>query len=256
MDKTIRLGRFFFAAGVVLLGIQQIVYGDFIQGVFIAPPWLPGRAFWAYLSGVALVAAAAGLAAMKQTGLPAQALAVLLSLEFLVFHLPAPLAILHDGVARTRAFETLAFAAVAGVLAGAPAAVVTLGRLLFAFSLVVFGVQHFMYAGFVAAVVPSWIPGPLAWTYITGVALIAAGLSLAVGTKAELAGGLLGVMFLLWVVLLHAPRVATHLRDAKEWNSAAVALAMGGAAWVLAEESRHRTSRSSSRVIDVGGRGR
>lgn len=242
MDRAIGLGRFFFAAAIAFLGIQQILYGDFIQGPFIAPSWLPGRAFWAYLSGLALIAAAGGLAVMKQLRLPALSLALLLSLELLVFHLTSPLAILHDGVARTRAFETLAFAAVAGVLAATPAAVVTLGRLLFAFSLVVFGVQHFMYAGFVAAIVPSWIPGPLAWAYVTGVALIAAGLSLAVGTKAQLAAALLGVMFFLWVVLLHAPRVAAHAGDEKEWNSAAVALAMGGAAWVVAE-ARARTDR-------------
>lgn len=242
MDKAIRLGRFFFAAGVAFLGLQQIVIGDFVQGPFIAPPWLPARAFWAYLSGLALVATAVGLAALKQRRLPALSLALLLLLELLVFHLPSPLAILHDGVARTRAFETLALGAVAGILAGAPAGVVTLGRFLFAFSLIVFGVQHFMYAGFVATVVPSWIPGPLAWTYITGVAMIAAGLSLAVGTKAHLAAALLGVMFLLWVAILHAPRVAAHVQNENEWNSAAVALAMGGAAWVVAEARQRRAA--------------
>jgi len=244
MDKAIKLGRFIFAAGIALLGIQQILVGDFVQGVFIAPAWLPGRAFCAYLSGVALFAAASGFAVTKQVRLPAQSLAAVLALELLVFQLPSPLAILHDGVARTRAFETLAFAAAAAVLAGAPAAVVILGRLLFAFAMVVFGVQHFMYAGFVASVVPSWIPGPLAWTYLTGVAMIAAGLSLAVGTMARLSGFLLGIMFLLWVALLHAPRVAAHLGDEKEWNSAAVALAMGGAAWILAEGRQRREGAS------------
>jgi hypothetical protein len=47
-------------------------------------------------------------------------------------------------------------------------------------------------------------------------------------------------MFLLWVALLHAPRVATRMGDEKEWNSAAVALAMGGAAWVLAGARQRR----------------
>lgn len=240
MDKAIGLGRTIFAVGIALLGIQQILYGDFVQGAFIAPGWLPGRAFWAYLSGLGLTGAAVGLVVMKQVRLPALSLAALLAAELLVFHLTAPLAVLHDGVARTRALETLAFAAAAAFLAGAPAAVATLGRLLFAFAMVVFGVQHFMYAGFVATVVPSWIPGPLAWTYLTGVAMIAAGLSLAAGIKARLSGFLLGLMFLLWVALLHAPRVASRMGDEKEWNSAAVALAMGGAAWVLAQgRQRH-----------------
>jgi uncharacterized membrane protein len=246
MDKAIELGRYIFATAIAYLGIQQILYGDFVQGAFIAPAWLPGRAFWAYVSGLALVAAAVGIGVMRHVRIPALFLAALLSLELLAFHLTSPLAVLHDGVARTRAFETLAFAAAAGVLAGAPAAVTTVGRLLFAFALVVFGVQHFMYAGFVATVVPSWIPGPLAWTYLTGVAMIAAGLSLAVGTKARLSGFLLGIMFLLWVALLHAPRVATRMGDEKEWNSAAVALAMGGAAWVLAGARQRREGAGAS----------
>jgi uncharacterized membrane protein len=246
MEKAIKLGRYLFAVGIAFLGIQQILYGDFVQGVFIAPAWLPGRAFWAYLSGLALVAAAVGIGVMQQVRIPALSLAVLLGLEMLAFHLTSPLAVLHDGVARTRAFETLAFAAVAAVLAGAPAAVTTIGRLLFAFALVVFGVQHFMYAVFVATVVPSWLPAPLAWTYITGVAMIAAGLSLAVGAKAHLSGVLLGVMFLLWAALLHGPRVAAHLEDEKEWNSAAVALAMGGAGWVLAEARQRREGAGAS----------
>jgi uncharacterized membrane protein YphA (DoxX/SURF4 family) len=177
-----------------------------------------------------LAAAAVGLVVMKDTRLPARALAILLALILLVFHLPTPLAILRDGIARTRALETLALGALALVLAGLPLA----GRLLFAFTIVVFGVQHFMYARFVAVVVPSWIPGPLAWAYLTGVAMIVAGVSLATGIQARLAAAWLGLMFLLWVVLLHVPRVAAHLRAENEWNSAAVALAMCGAAWILA----------------------
>ena len=41
-------------------------------------------------------------------------------------------------------------------------------------------------------------------------------------------------MFLSWALLLYLPRVVAHAQNANEWNSAAVAVAMGGAAWVLA----------------------
>ena len=44
----------------------------------------------------------------------------------------------------------------------------------------------------------------------------------------------LGVMFLLWVAVLHAPRVATHLHNGDEWSSAFVALAMCGASFIVA----------------------
>lgn len=232
MNNAIKAGSLFFCTAVVFLGIQQVAYGDFIQGVFIAPSWLPWRAFWAYLSGAALIVTSLGLGSIEERRVATISLATILLLMFLLFHVTAPLAILHDGIARTRAFETLAMGAMVLALLDAP--LPTVGRLLFAVTLVVFGIQHFMYAGFVAAVVPSWIPWPLAWAYITGVAMIAAGMSLATGVQARMAALLLGLMFFLWVVLLHVPRLAAHLREEKEWNSAAVALAMCGAAWMFA----------------------
>ena len=236
MDKAIEQGRLFFAVAVAFLGLQQLVYRDFIPGPFIAPAWLPARAFWACLSGATLVLTAMGLLARPKRRLPAAVLAVVLALFFLLFHLTTPLVMVRDGVARTRALETLALAALALVLIVGPA--VAAGRLLFALSLVVFGVQHFLYGVFVASVVPSWIPGALAWVYFTGVAMIAAGASLALRIQDRLAATLLGLMFLSWVLLLHLPRVAAHVRSPNEWNSAAVALAMGGAAWILATIAR------------------
>jgi hypothetical protein len=41
-------------------------------------------------------------------------------------------------------------------------------------------------------------------------------------------------MFLLWVVIVHAPRVAAAPHNANEWTSAFVALAMAGSAWSVA----------------------
>ena len=45
---------------------------------------------------------------------------------------------------------------------------------------------------------------------------------------------LLGVMFLLWVVVLHAPRVLGSLHNGDEWSSAFVALAMSGGSFMIA----------------------
>jgi hypothetical protein len=108
------------------------------------------------------------------------------------------------------------------------------GRYMFAISLIIFAVQHFMYATFVATLVPAWIPGHLFWAYFVGVAFIAAALSIAANKGARLAGIMLGTMFLLWVVLLHAPRVAASPRNGNEWTSEFVALAMCGASFVMA----------------------
>jgi uncharacterized membrane protein YphA (DoxX/SURF4 family) len=234
MHKALSLGRPIFAVAMAGLGIQQLVYADFIQGPFIAPSWVPWRAFWACASGLVLLATAIGLVTGKWARtMAAVVMAVLLLLFVLLFHLPTPMPIVYDGIARTRAFETLTLCGAALVLAGTPP--VSLGRLVFGFPMVVFGVQHFTYAPFVAAVEPAWMPGPLFWAYFTGVAFVAAFVAIVFAIKARLAAVCLGIMFGLWVLILHGPRVLAHIHDEKELNSALVALAFWGASWALAE---------------------
>jgi hypothetical protein len=109
-----------------------------------------------------------------------------------------------------------------------------LGRFLFALPLLVFGIQHFMYARYVATLVPSWIPGHLFWAYFVGAAFVATTLSIATQIKARLSAIWLGIMFLLWVLVLHLPRVAAAPHNGDEWTSAFVALAMGGGAFLVA----------------------
>lgn len=106
------------------------------------------------------------------------------------------------------------------------------GRFFLAISLLIFGVDHFMFATFIAVLVPSWMPFHLFWAYLTGACFVAAAFAIAFNKYARLGAMLLGLMFFLWVVLVHAPRVAAHLRSGDEWNSAFVALAMSGVAFI------------------------
>jgi hypothetical protein len=71
MDAVPRIGRIFFAAAIALLGIQQIIRADFVQGPLVAPAWLPLRMLWAVLSGLALAAGAVGIAVAPR-GWPAR----------------------------------------------------------------------------------------------------------------------------------------------------------------------------------------
>jgi uncharacterized membrane protein len=113
----------------------------------------------------------------------------------------------------------------------------TVGRIFVAVSLVVFGVQHFLYGGFVAGLVPAFMPGRLFWAYFVGVAFFAAAAGILYEEMARPAATMLGVMFFLFLVLLHIPRIVTHSRDGNEWTSGFVALAMCGGAWILASAS-------------------
>jgi uncharacterized membrane protein YphA (DoxX/SURF4 family) len=120
-----------------------------------------------------------------------------------------------------------------------------IGLYLFAFSMVIFGAQHFMYAPFIAFLIPAWMPAHLFLAYFTGAAMVAAGLAMATGVLARSAGIWLGVMFLLWVILLHAPRVFAKPHNADEWTSLFVAMCMAGCSFILAEGRRKTTERAA-----------
>ena len=248
VDHLIAAGRIFFAIAMGVFGIQYIGYGRFVGGLPPVPPWTPGGAVGAYLIGAALIAAAVSIAAKWKARWSGTLLGILFLLCVLLLHGQQASAILHDGIARTRAFEPVALSGAAFVLAGAmptersglqawdiaPGKLVQLGRYLFAIPMVVFGIQHFLYAGFIAVLVPSWIPGHLFWAYFTGTAFIAAGVAITFGVLARLAAALLGLMLFLWVAVLHAPRVVAEPHNGDELSSLFVALALCGGSFVVA----------------------
>lgn len=98
----------------------------------------------------------------------------------------------------------------------------------------VFGIQHFMYADFVAGLVPSYFPARLFFAYFTGAAMFAAGVSLIVNIKSRLAATLLGVMLLMFVLLIHVPKLASDPAVMMTWTRALQDVAIASAAFMLA----------------------
>ncbi len=255
MDKLRHFGRLCFAVSIAFFGAQYLLYGHFEGGLPLVPPWTPGAPVLAYVLGMALILLALSIATLWKARYSAISLGTLLLLSFLFLHCLHASSILHNGTDRTRAFECLTLAAIAFTLAGilpdgrnsSASGIATnwplfLGRFLFAVSMIVFGAQHFMYAAFIATLIPAWIPLHLFWVYLTGTGLIVAGLSIATGILAPLASIGLGIMFLLWFLLLHTPRVAASPRNGDEWTSAFVALAVSGGSFLLASSFSKRPS--------------
>jgi uncharacterized membrane protein YphA (DoxX/SURF4 family) len=246
MERITEIGRFFFALSMVGFGIQQFVFTGFVVGLELVPKWMPAHAFCAYVTGAVLIVAGVCIAIKKFGRFASAVLSVGFFLCVLLMHLPRVEAILQDGVERTRAFETLAICGGATLVAASlPRKGVHLatfddivdkaaefGRFFVAVSMAIFGLDHLLAARFVAGLVPSWIPWHLFWVYFTAFGFFAAAISMATKKFVSLVEALLGLMFLLWVVLLHVPRVAANLHNGAEWNSAFVALAMCGVALV------------------------
>ena len=243
MDGVLRVGRVLFAIAIVFFGLQFVIFAASLTGPVPGPPWTHGSMLVAWLVAAGFLMAGLSIA----VGMMARGASLLLGSAILLFglvhYLQILVARLHDPGKWTVLFELLAlgggaFAAAAsfpappaGEFVGALGRV---GRLLVVISLLVFAVQHFMYAKFVGDLVPAWIPAHLFWAYFTGVAFVAAALAFAANKMVWLAGTLLGIMFLLWVVLLHAPRVAGAPRNGDEVTSLFVCLAMSGVGFILA----------------------
>jgi len=241
-----RLGRYFFAVSMGAFSVQYFLLFRHPDSLANIPPYTIGRPVSAFLVGLALLVVAICTASGIRGALATKLLGGGFLLAFLIFHVARLYSNLASGNLRTRAFETLTIAGAAFVLgamfsreASAPAgpveATVNFGRLLVIVSLVIFGVQHFMYHAFIASLIPAWMPARLFFVYFTGAAFLAAALSFATGKLARLAGLLLALMIFIWVVTLHAPLVAHSPHSANLWSSMFVAFTMCAVALILAE---------------------
>jgi uncharacterized membrane protein len=251
----------FFPIAILVFGIEHLVFAGAAANAMY--PWILGSPARNYIVGALLITVSVGIGIKKRAPLAASVLGATLCFYVLLLYVPRIVAHLRDpgpwtgilgiGSPLAAASELLAMSGAAWVLAGGrmenrlrfPArdmeGMARLGRVLFAGPLVVFGSQHFLYPGFLATLIPSWIPWHLFWEDFVGAALIAAAAGIASNKTVRLAALLLGTMFGVFVLVLHAPRVVAAVRSLDEWTSAFVAVAMSGGAFVLAEASKRST---------------
>ena len=106
-----------------------------------------------------------------------------------------------------------------------------IGKLMYAGPMAMFGVFHFMGAEGMTAAVPDFLPAPLFFVYLTGVALVLAAIAIVTGNKAKLATQLLGLMLLLFAVLISLPGFLSGDQQMSAMFLKDIALA--GAAWFM-----------------------
>lgn len=80
-------------------------------------------------------------------------------------------------------------------------------RLLFSLPFIVLGSMHFVNAEAMVGVVPSYMPGGIFWVYVTGVCLVAAGISLNIGKKDGLAMRLLALLLVIFALTVFLPMI-------------------------------------------------
>ena len=88
-----------------------------------------------------------------------------------------------------------------------------------------------------AGYVPSFIPGGVFWIYLTGIALLAACVSILIKKKVRLACILLGIMLLIFILTIHLPAIiGAESMQARQMaiNPLLKDTALMGAAWFFA----------------------
>jgi uncharacterized membrane protein len=237
MQAFLKFGRCFFAAAIIGFGIIQFVTGAFMSAFLPLPP----NTF--LLSLVSTLFVLGGLAiCFNRT---ARGGALIVAGMFFVFMIHPHLTSLLQDVHNAGLWAV--FAEAAGICAGAliirgifiekPSVQknllsslnnILIARILLAMSLTIVGVQHFLYAEYIARLIAAWIPFKLFWTYFIGLAFILTAASLITNIKTRLACTLMGFMFLFFVLFLHLPRVITSSYKETECSSLFVAMAFCG----------------------------
>jgi uncharacterized membrane protein YphA (DoxX/SURF4 family) len=239
-------GRIVLALGTIGMGVLGLVYAG------LDAHWQRGLDAWptaplAYANGAILITASAALLVPRTVKYGGYALAAFLALWAM---LNAPRVIAGEEAAWLAPAEILAVAFGAWIAAGAEKGL-RLIRMLFGLCAVTFGVAHFLYLEFTASMIPAFIPFHLFFAGFTGAGHIAAGLSLISGILARLGSTLLALMFSLFVLLLHVPRVLADPANRIEWTMLCHATALTGAALLIAStlitqtRSGHATSPKS-----------
>ena len=214
------LGRVFVPVPLAVFGAEHFASASAMKDM--VPSWIPGHLFWIYFVGSALFAAAISILTMKYVRLSASLLGLMFFLFVVLLHVPNVMQHPMDRFAWAVVTRDFSFAlgawtlaatqmADAGSEAGRRAIVVC--RSLFALVLVFYAVEHLLHPEFTPGVplpqpMPGWIPLRAAWGYVTGIMLLASGVSLLAGKYARATTTGLGITVTLVVLCINTPMLA------------------------------------------------
>jgi uncharacterized membrane protein YphA (DoxX/SURF4 family) len=247
-DKIVSLGRLFYAMPMAVFGAEHFTEAKSI--VQLIPTWIPGKWFWVFFVGVALLAASVSIVANKQVRLSAFLLGLMFFLFVMLMHIPGVVANPRDRIAWAIALRDLAFSGGALALAGMQTEawrtkgkqyLVTVGRTFILVTTLVFGVEQILHPDVVPGVplerqTPAWIPGHIFWSYLAGAVFLAAGACLLLNRKARMAATVVGAMVLVLMVFVYTPILIASVSDiGNGLNYFADTLAFSGAVLLLAD---------------------
>ncbi|MCI0352381.1 MAG: hypothetical protein L0Z53_23435 [Acidobacteriales bacterium] len=224
LDKIVALANLCFAAPLAVFGALHFSAPQFVAP--IVPPYMPWRMFWVYFVGCALIAASLSIAtkiAVRWSGL---LFGIMMFMFVAMLYIPGGLA-RPNRITWTIVFRESSFGGAAWILAAiakdgwrgrAKTTLITVGRILIALAALVFGIQHFLHPLGLPGVplqkeMPPWIPGRVLIDYVTGAALLVAGVSILLNRKTRTVATCVGGWILLLVLVIYGPVLIGALSD-------------------------------------------
>jgi uncharacterized membrane protein len=224
LDKIVALANLCFAVPLAVFGMLHFFTANDLLN--FVPKYMPGRMFWVYFVGCALIAAALSIATKIQVRWSGLLVGVMMFLFVAMLYLPGGLRLYHLGIpwAKARFTWTIVFRessfGAAGWLLAATArdgwsgpvktTLITVGRIVIALAALFFGVQHFQHPLGLPGVplqreMPTWVPARMLIDYVTGAALLAAGVSILLNKKTRTVAAAAGGWILLTIVVIYIP---------------------------------------------------
>jgi uncharacterized membrane protein len=238
--------RVVLSSGMLGLGIIGLIYGDFALQ-WQPVPAIPLRHELAYVAAILMIMIGIALLIERATPIAARVLFIYLLL-WLFLKLRAIAA------APTMEATWLGFGEIGSLAAGCwimcawftdspdnallhfatgPRGV-RAAQLAFGACLIPVGISHFVYLRETVQLIPTWIPLPAGWAYLTGAGHIAAGVGILVSVVPRLAAKLEAAMLTVITALVWIPVVAAAPAVRINWTALLISWAISAGAWVVA----------------------
>jgi uncharacterized membrane protein len=217
LEKIVALTNLCVAVPLAVFGALHLFGPDLLKGM--VPRYMPGRMFWVYLVGCALIAAALSIATKIGVRWSGLLFGLMMFMFVGMLYLPFALRHMEARITWTIVFRESSFGGAGWLLAGmakdgwrgpAKSTLITVGRILVALAALFFAVQHFLHPLGLPGVplekeIPLWVPARKLIDYVTGAALLAAGVSILLNWKARMVATCVGGWILLTIVVIYIP---------------------------------------------------
>jgi uncharacterized membrane protein len=217
IDKIVALANLCFAVPLAVFGALHLFGPQFVKG--LVPKYMPGRMFWVYFVGCALIAAALSIAAKIGVRWSGLLVGTMMFMFVGMLYLPSGLRHLHARITWTIVFRESSFGGAGWLLAAmakdgwrgpVKTTLITVGRIVIALAAIFFGIQHFLHPLGLPGVplereMPAWVPVRMLIDYVTGAALLLTAGSVLFNRKTREVAACLGGWLLLTILVIYGP---------------------------------------------------